>query len=146
MATDGLPEASNTQPGSGAYPPLQLEQPDDLSSLWHISPKSNDFHLLVPSELQTDMGDALITKFEEPRNDVDFPKDESYDSSVDVKFPVSQVSIWQDSEELINLVLGDDRSLSESGIRLDDNVYALANLESRHTLFPVLLYCLLSGY
>jgi len=78
-----------------------------------------------------------IAKFEESTMGQGFPKDEPADNRVDLKVPLVNGSVRKDSRQLVNLLLGDDRSLSLPGVRLDDEVFALSNRESQPLLFPV---------
>lgn len=57
-------------------------------------------------------------------------------TSVDVKVaPVT--SSWHPSKDFMNIVLGEDSSALGFNIRLDDDVYLVANKESQSNIFPV---------
>lgn len=76
-------------------------------------------------------------KVEDLTMGLDSPKDESARHSMDVKVPSIERSVWQESRELVNLLLGDDHSQSSVGVRLDDDIFALSNYKSQPFLFPV---------
>ena len=109
-------------------------QPDDLLQI--ADPvNAIEANALVASVFQQDIANM---KFEETTMELDFLKDEPVDF-VDVKTPLTETSVWQNSQELINLLLleDDNRSLSFPGVRLDDDLYMLSNRESQPYIFPV---------
>lgn len=88
-------------------------------------------------------GDSIepaFTKVEEPYYDLaaqfDIQKGEFNATSVDVKL-VPDTSTSHLSQDLMSMVLGEDSSSLGFNIRLDDDVFMMANKESESSIFPV---------
>jgi hypothetical protein len=97
------------------------------------------------SNVHQDSGFNIETKLEEIKPEITFPV--QYDPAkeewgIDEKFnnveSVSNtLSEWQPSEDLMQIILNEDSTLSGFTIRLDDDAYVDANKESALTVFGV---------
>lgn len=133
MATNGFFSAHSPQNDEHL---CALDPSSILNDFSWISNPINptETHVMVDSLSQQNHSAA---KVEDSVMGLDFPKDESVDHSMDVKIPSAERSVWQESQELVNMLLGDDRSLSPAGVHLDDDLFALSNYNSQAFLFPV---------
>ena len=87
------------------------------------------------------LGNAVSQKLEKPYPDLDYPIANGSDISMEVKVPLSDRSVAHDMQLFMNDLLGGDKSLTGPAIRLDDEVFALATVESQRQLFPVSHHC-----
>jgi len=128
MASDDLFSDPRLEPYSFQPAP----EPDYLS--WDPDPinpiESNALEFLSQQEMGT-------AKVEEAIMESDFPKTQPEDNCVDLKVPLNEASVWEESQELVNFLLGADQSVSLPGVRLDDDLFVVSNRESQPFLYPV---------
>lgn len=76
------------------------------------------------------------SELEAPTFQIDSLKDEHDANFLDVKTDLDPPD-WLISQEWMNGVIGADLTVSEFDIRLNDDVYMVANKESANNIFPV---------
>jgi len=115
-------------------------EPDYLS--WDpdsINPiESNAFEFLS----QQEVGIAKVEAIMEP----DFPKTQPEDNCVDLKVSLNEASVWKESQEFVNFLLGDAQTVSHPGVRLDGDLFVVSNRESQPFLYPVRMLSMSSNF
>jgi hypothetical protein len=142
-----FPPFSASVPGVISSLPAQddvaLLPADHESSLW-VTPSAYEPKLVV-SGLQLDQGSYTESKRETIDSGIIFapqypqPKEElGLDEKViQVEPTFDDFSLWQPTEDLMQMILSDDSSASGLNIRLDDEIYINANKASALSVFGV---------